>query len=153
MGIVLHYLARLRADQARLRADPGLIPTAIEEMLRFETPVLAMPRVVDRDVEVLGRRLTAGDRVFLYFASGNRDATAFEDPDRCIVDRRPNPHLAFGHGIHRWVGAPLARLELRVALETWLTRTRDFGLAGEVTFSPWHRFGPAALPVWIAPPD
>lgn len=150
-GIVLHYLARTPADQARLRAEPGLIPTAVEEMLRFETPVFAMPRVVGADVEIQGRQLRAGDRMMLYFASGNRDAAAFEDPDRCIVDRRPNPHLAFGYGIHRCVGAPLARLELRVALEEWLTRTREFGLAGEVTFEAWHRFGPRSLPVWIAP--
>ena len=120
MGMTLHYLARTPADQARLRAEPGLIPTAIEEMLRFEPPVFAMPRVVAKDVELHGRQLRAGNRVYLYFVSGNRDEAAFEDADRCIVDRRPNPHLAFGYGIHRCVGAPLARLELRVALEEWL---------------------------------
>ena len=153
VGIVLHYLARTPADQARLRADLSLVPNAVEEMLRFETPVFAMPRVVAHDVELHGRHLKAGDRVFLYFASGNRDAAAFDDPDRCIVDRRPNPHLAFGHGIHRCVGAPLARLELRVALEEWLKRTHEFGLAGEVTYQAWHRLGPRSLPVWVRPAE
>jgi cytochrome P450 len=151
MGIVLHYLARTPADQSRLRAEPDLIPTAVEEMLRFETPVFSMPRVVAEDVDLHGRHLQAGDRVMLYFASGNRDEQAFPDPDRCIVDRRPNQHLAFGYGIHRCVGAPLARLELRVALDVWLKHTREFGLSGEVTFEAWHRFGPRSLPVWITP--
>jgi cytochrome P450 len=143
VGMTLHYLARTPTDQARLRADSGLILTAVEEMLRFEPPVFAMPRVMAEDMDLHGRHLRAGDRVFLYFVSGNRDTAAFADADRCIVDRRPNPHLTFGYGIHRCVGAPLARLELRVALETWLARTRAFGLAGEVTFEVWHRFGRA----------
>jgi cytochrome P450 len=153
VGMTLHYLARTPADQDRLRADPALIPTAVEELLRFEPPVFAMPRTVARDVDLHDRHLQAGDRVFLYFASGNRDEAAFPDADRCIVDRRPNQHLTFGYGIHRCVGAPLARLELRVALEEWLRRTRAFGLDGEVTFEPWHRFGPRSLPVWITRPD
>jgi cytochrome P450 len=153
VGMTLHYLARTPVDQSRLRAEPGLIPTAVEEMLRVEPPVFAMPRVVAADVELHGRSLRAGDRVLLYFVSGNRDADAFADADSCMVDRRPNPHLTFGYGIHRCVGAPLARLELRVALECWLARTRAFGLAGEVTFEAWHRFGPRSLPVWIEPAE
>jgi cytochrome P450 len=149
IGIALHYLAHNDADQQRLRADPSLIPTAVEEMLRLETPVLAMPRIVARDTVVRGRELTQGDRVMLYWGAGNRDPQAFENPDQPQLDRKPNQHLAFGYGIHKCVGAPLARLELRVALEEWLRRTQAFGLAGEVTVEPWHRFGPRHLPVWI----
>src|SRR5207248_2701573 len=147
--IALHYLARNEADQQRLRANPALIPAAIEEILRLETPVLAMPRIVAHDTVVHGRELEQGDRVMLYWASGNRDPSAFERPDEARLDRKPNQHLAFGYGIHKCIGAPLARLELRVVLEEWLRRTEAFGLAGAVTVEPWHRFGPRHMPVWI----
>jgi cytochrome P450 len=149
VGIALHYLATHADDQQRLRADPSLLPSAIEEILRLETPVLAMPRVVANDTTVRGRQLKQGDRVMFYWASGNRDPQAFEQPDQPRLDRKPNQHLAFGYGIHKCIGAPLARLELRVALEEWLRQTREFGVSGDVTFEPWHRFGPRQLPVWI----
>ncbi|GAC1321283.1 MAG: cytochrome P450 [Chloroflexota bacterium] len=149
IGIALHYLARHPDDQQRLRAEPSRIPAAVEEMLRLETPVLAMPRIVAHDTIVHGRNLKKGDRVMLYWASGNRDPKAFENPDQPQLDRKPNQHLAFGYGIHKCIGAPLARLELRVALEEWLRRTHSFGLSGDVTVEPWHRFGPRHLPVWI----
>jgi cytochrome P450 len=149
VGIALHYLAGHAEDQQRLRADPSLIPAAIEEMLRLQTPVLAMPRIVAHDITVRGRELLQGDRVMLYWASGNRDPEAFENPDQPRLDRKPNQHLAFGYGIHKCIGAPLARLELRVALEEWLRATHAFGLADEATMEPWHRFGPRYLPLWI----
>jgi cytochrome P450 len=149
VGIALHYLARHRDDQQRLRENPALIPPAVEEILRLETPVLTMPRVVAHDTVIRDRELKQGDRVMLYWASGNRDSDAFDSPDEPHLDRKPNQHLAFGYGIHKCIGAPLARLELRVALEEWLRRTHAFGLAGEVTVEPWHRFGPRHLPLWI----
>jgi cytochrome P450 len=149
VGIALHYLARHPDDQRRLRADPLLIPAAVEEMLRLEAPVLAMPRIVARETTLHSRVLQPGDRVMLYWASGNRDPQAFEHPDQPRLDRKPNQHLAFGYGIHKCIGAPLARLELRIALEEWLRRTHAFGLSGEVTMEPWHRFGPRQLPLWI----
>jgi cytochrome P450 len=151
MGIALHYLARHPEDQQRLRENQSLIPAAVEEMLRLETPVLAMPRIVAHDSVVRGRKLKQGDRVLLHFASGNRDPEVFEHPDQPCLDRKPNQHLAFGYGIHKCIGAPLARLELRVALEEWLRRTRAFGLSGEAAMEPWHRFGPRHLPLWIKP--
>jgi cytochrome P450 len=149
VGIVLHYLARHQDVQQQLRADPSLIPASIEEMLRLETPVLAMPRIVAHDTVAGGRELKQGDRVMLYWASGNRDPRAFEHPDEPQLQRKPNQHLAFGYGIHKCIGAPLARLELRVAAEEWLRRTRSFGLSSEVTMEPWHRFGPRHLPLSI----
>jgi cytochrome P450 len=149
VGIALQFLATHPEHQRRLRADPSLIPGAIEEILRLQTPVLAMPRIVARDATVKGRAMKRGDRVMLYWASGNRDPEAFEQPDQPELDRKPNQHLAFGYGIHKCIGAPLARLELRVTLEEWLRRTRAFELAGDVTMEPWHRFGPRRLPIWI----
>ncbi|MCA1644660.1 MAG: cytochrome P450 [Chloroflexi bacterium] len=153
VGICLHYLARHTEDQQRLRSDPALIPAAVEEMLRLEAPVLSMPRIVAAETVLRGRELHKGDRVMLFWASGNYDPAAFEQPDLPVLDRKPNQHLAFGYGIHKCVGAPLARLELRVALEEWLRRSAAFGLAGEVTYEPWHRFGPRTLPVWISPAE
>jgi cytochrome P450 len=151
VGICLHYLARHADDQQRLRSNPALIPAAVEEMLRLETPVLSMPRMVAADTVLHGRQLRKGDRMMLFWASGNHDPAAFEAPEMPVLDRKPNHHLAFGYGIHKCIGAPLARLELRVAIEEWLQRTQAFGLAGEVTNEPWHRFGPRELPVWITP--
>lgn len=149
LSICLHYLARSPEDQARLRADPAMLRPAIEEMLRFETPVIAMPRTVARDTEIQGRSLQAGDRAMLYYAAANRDGNAFADADRCIIDRSPNPHLAFGIGIHSCVGAPLARQEIRVALEELLARTRWFTLAGPVAREFWHPYGLRYLPLSI----
>jgi cytochrome P450 family 130 len=149
LSICLHYLARNRDDQVRLRAEPAKLRTAIEEMLRFETPVIAMPRTLARDTEIGGRSLRTGDRAMLYYAAANRDGAAFADPDRCLIDRSPNPHLAFGIGIHSCVGAPLARQEIRVVLEELLARTRSFALAGPVVREFWHPYGLRYLPLYI----
>jgi cytochrome P450 len=149
LGICLHYLACHPGDQQRLRGNSALIPTAVEEMLRLETPVLSMPRIVTRDALIDGRELKQGDRVMLHWAAGNRDPAAFAQPDQAHLARKPNQHLAFGYGIHKCIGAPLARLELRVSLEVWLRRTTNFALDGEVTYEAWHRFGPRSLPLRI----
>jgi len=151
LGICLHYLVRNPDDQAKLRADPQLIPTAVEEILRFESPVVMMSRTATRDTQLHGRNLLAGDRVMLNWASANRDQSAFENADRCILDRSPNRHVAFGHGIHTCIGAPLARQEIRVALQELLARTKDIELDGEVEYHIWHRYGPASLQVRLTP--
>lgn len=147
LGNMLLYLARNHEAQAKLRSDPALIPQAIEELLRFESPVQEMFRWATEDVELGGQTIKAGDRVGLLWGSGNRDEEIFPDADRCILDRRPNRHLAFGYGIHTCLGAPVARMELRLALSEILAQTSSFRLDGEVRRKPFHHMGVYRLPV------
>jgi cytochrome P450 len=118
----LWHLGRHPADLAALRADPGRIPTAIEEFLRHLSPLAHIGRTVATDGELGEHRFHAGELVSLCFAAANRDPRVFEAPDECRLDRRPNRHVAFGHGPHTCLGAPLARMELGVVLERFLTR-------------------------------
>jgi cholest-4-en-3-one 26-monooxygenase len=97
--------------RARVRDDLTLLDPAIEEMLRYEPSVIQFRRTATRDTELAGRRIAEGDKVVVYFPSANRDESVFADPDRFDIDRSPNHHLAFGHGAHFCLGAPLARLE------------------------------------------
>jgi cholest-4-en-3-one 26-monooxygenase len=97
----------------RLRGDPALLPAAIEEMLRFEAPVIQFRRTATRDTELAGVRIAEGDKVVTFLPSANRDERMFGDPDAFDITRAPNPHLAFGIGAHYCTGAPLARLEAR----------------------------------------
>jgi cytochrome P450 len=147
---MLHLAEHLDAQQS-LRANPERLPIAIEELLRYDTPVQAMPRYATRDISLHGRTVHKGEKVDMFWAAGNRDAQAFAEPDCCRLDRQPNRHLTFGHGIHLCIGAPMARLELRVALEELLASTREFRLAGTATRTPFHRVGVTSLPVSIVP--
>jgi cytochrome P450 family 109 len=131
LGSAVYLICANPAQQARLRADPSLVPNAVEEVLRLEPALHYMGRTVAGGVCVHDRMLADGDAVALNFASANRDPARFADPDVFDVTRTPNPHLTFGHGIHKCVGAPLARLELRVVLEELLGRTRVLEFAGE----------------------
>lgn len=151
IGNSLLYLAQHPEDQQRLRDDPSLIPTAVEEFLRLDTPVQEMPRWTTKPVTIAGRELPAGARLGMFWASGNRDAAAFPEPERCIIDRKPNRHLAFGNGIHTCLGAPMARMEVRVALEELLARTSNFALSGEPQRAEFHRMGVVALPLALTP--
>src|SRR5262245_49441077 len=118
---------------ARLRAEAGLLETAVEEILRFTTPILYMARTALADVELRGQRIRAGERVVLWYASANFDEAAFAEPARFDPARAPNEHLAFGGGgPHFCLGASLARLELRVVLEELLARVGSLRLAGPV---------------------
>lgn len=127
IGSSLWHLATHPDDRRRLVAEPELLPTAIEEFLRAYSPV-TMARRLTEDVEYGGMTLTAGNRVLMNFPGANRDPEAFPDPDRVILDRAENRHVAFGAGIHRCAGSNLARMELRVAIETFLQRIPDFEL-------------------------
>ncbi len=120
------------AERARLMADRGLLPTAVEEMLRWVTPVNHFRRTATRDVELHGRQIREGEKVVLFYASANRDEEVFPDGKRFDVARAPNEHVAFGFGPHFCLGAHLARLEIRVMFDEILRRLPDIELAGPV---------------------
>ncbi|MBE3199943.1 MULTISPECIES: cytochrome P450 [Parafrankia] len=115
----------------RLQTEPGLIPTAVEEMIRWVTPVKSFMRVATKDTEIGGQTIAEGEAVLLLYASANRDDDVFGDPDRFDVGRTPNRHLAFGHGTHFCLGARLARLEARMFFSELIPRLRHAELAGE----------------------
>lgn len=124
-------LLREPAELARLRSDSALLPSAIEELLRFDGPVQATVRVALEDVEMGGKRVPEGAFVIVSLGAANRDPAVFEDPDRLDLSRSPNPHLAFGFGTHFCMGAPLARLEAEVAFEALLRRFPKLDLVND----------------------
>ncbi len=148
IGSSLWHLATHPGDRRRLVAEPELMPTAIEEFLRAYAPV-TMAREVTEDVEYAGCPMKAGDKVLMNFPAANRDPEAFEQPDVVQLDRAHNRHVAFGSGIHRCAGSNLARMELQVALEEWLTRIPEFSLAEgkEISWAGGQVRGPRVLPV------
>ena len=145
-------------DQRQYLVDhldgPGVMETAVEELLRWVTPIKNMSRTVTRDVELRGEQLHEGDQVMLMYPAANRDPRVFDDPDRFDVQRDPNPHLAFGFGPHFCLGSSLARLELRVMFSEVLRRMPDLELANDEPL-PWRASnfitGPEAMPVRFTP--
>jgi cytochrome P450 len=139
-----------------LRSDMSLLPTAIEELLRYVTPVMQFTRHAVTDVELGGKQIRAGDRVLMVYTSANRDETAFENPDGIDITRDPNDHVAFGAGgPHFCLGASLARLESRIMFEAVLTRFHGLDVDGDpATFPRVHSNlidGYARLPIrWDA---
>jgi cytochrome P450 len=113
----------------RLRLQPEQVPQAVEEVLRLRSPVQSMFRVAKQEVDIAGQRLPAGASIIAWIGSANRDGEQFPDPERFDLDRQPNRHLAFGHGIHYCLGAPLARLEARIALTSMLENIESIALA------------------------
>ncbi len=107
-------------ELAKVRADRSLVPSLIEEILRYDSPVQLLPRITTREVELKGGTIPAGATVLLLLGSANRDERKFSEPERFDVTRNPQDHVAFGYGIHYCLGAPLARLEGRIALEALL---------------------------------
>lgn len=136
----LWYLAHNPEDQQRLRDDPELVSSAVEEFLRTFSPVQGMARTVLQDTEVGGCPIKKGDRVVLAFGSGNRDEDAYPDPDRVLIDREQNRHFAFGVGIHRCLGSNLGRREVVVAIREFLARTPRFEAVDPS--ESWHGVGP-----------
>lgn len=153
IGSGLWHLATHPDDQRRLRTDRSLMSTAVEEVLRYYSPV-TMARYVADDVEVAGCPMRRGDKVLMNFPGGNRDPEMFERADEFVIDRERNRHFAFGSGIHRCLGSNLARMELRVALETFLDRVPFFELTDDavVTWSAGQVRGPRRVPVRWSPP-
>lgn len=123
-------------ERERLINDPMIRDSAIEEMLRYDGNAKAMMRIVAEPMELGGQHLKAGDAVFLGILAANRDPRVFERPNELILDRSPNPHLAFGHGMHFCLGASLARLELRVALPRLMRALPNLRVAGPVDWKP-----------------
>ena len=131
-GGMLELLRRPDA-LAALRAEPRLLPGAIEEMLRFCSPVVHFRRTATRDAVLGGQPIAAGDKVVIFYASANRDETVFPDPDTFDIGRSPNEHVAFGGGgVHFCLGANLARVEIRALFTEVLSRLHDMELAGPV---------------------
>ncbi len=120
-------------ERARLLADPSLLPSTVEEMLRWGTPVMHFRRTATRDIEIAGQPIAEGDKVVIWYISANRDETVFADPYRFDITRSPNEHVAFGGGgPHFCLGANLARLEIRIIFDEVMRRLPDMELAGPV---------------------
>jgi cytochrome P450 len=151
LASAVDHLARDGALQRRLRAEPGLIPAAIEELLRLYAPNQGFARTATHDVELRGRTIRGGEMAALVLPSANRDPDVFSDPDAFVLGRSPNPHLAFGHGPHKCAGAAVARAELRIALEELLARTASFERVGEPAMLGWPVYGPETLPLACVP--
>lgn len=129
MSTTLHYLAAHPEARRQLEGAPDLIPTAVEEFLRFATPIQIFGRNATHDMELHGRQIKKGDVVAISFAAANHDQSVFANPDECMLDRTPNRHLTFGSGVHLCLGAPVARLELTVTLQQFTRRVSMMRLA------------------------
>lgn len=153
----LWYLAGHPEAEARLRADPAMIPAAVEEILRCYSPVQAMARTCTKDIDFNGSRFESGDRVLILFGSGNRDEAEFERADEVLFDRESNRHAAFGIGIHRCLGSNLGRREVKIALEEFIGRIEVFSFPAKLSGSGgpdpvWHGIGPLPLQIGTVQP-
>jgi cytochrome P450 len=136
---------------ARLRDDPGLLPTAVEELMRFDSPLQLFERTATTDVELGGGTVREGQKVAALLGAANRDPAVFAEPDRLDVGRSDNPHVTFGAGVHFCIGAPLARVELQASFGALLERTSRLELGGEPVRRPEFVIrGLAELPVVLA---
>jgi cytochrome P450 len=147
LGCNMAYLAANPDQRRRLLEDPDLIPGAVEELLRWETPVTAVPRVVKQDVTLGGVEIRAGEMITLLLGSANTDEEHFERADQVDFERPRNIHTAFGVGPHRCLGSHLARMELRVALEEWHRRIPEY----EITAGETPRYSPGIREVLYLP--
>jgi cytochrome P450 len=151
IGSMVVHLAEHVDLQNQLRHDPKLIPAAIEELLRLYSPYRGFARTATRDVEIGGRKIKRGEPIALLFTSANRDEDAFANADQFDINRPANKHMAFGRGPHQCAGAPLARVELRIALEEILAQTGGFAVNGPLQMTRWPEYGPISVPIkmWV----
>lgn len=140
-------------QRRRLQNDlDALLPAAVEEMLRYVSPVVFMRRTATRDTELGGRKIRAGDKVVMYYGAANRDPSMFPEPDKFDVARAPNEHIAFGGGTHFCLGSHIARAEIQVMLREIMTRLPDIEQAGPVEYIASNFIsGPSKLPVRFTP--
>jgi cytochrome P450 len=150
LSLLVLHLANDPELQARLRADPSLIPAAIEEMLRVDDPLVANRRTATRDVTIGDRTIAAGENLALMWIAANRDPRAFDEPTEVRLDRDMSGSMVWGQGIHLCLGAPMARLQLRVALEELLARTSQVAVAGDVRRSVYPSDGLAEFSLRLA---
>ena len=151
IGSALFHFGTKTDHRNRMYAEPELFPTAIEELLRFYSPVKMARRVLE-PVAFGGVEMQPGDKVIMNFPAANRDPEVFENPDEVMLDREQNRHIAFGVGIHRCAGSNLARMEMDVALRTWFNRIKDFEVIQpeKVKWSGGQVRGPRVMPMRIA---
>lgn len=157
------YLARHPDHRARIVADPGLIPSAVDELLRWESPIPGVPRIAVAGTEVGGCPVRPGDVVYVSFGSANIDTTDDDDLDTVRLDRSPNRHLAFGGGIHRCLGSYLAKMQIGIAMREWHRRIPDYEIprGTKLQYMPGLRsiehlpltFSTATPAILGAPPD
>ena len=145
-------LNRFPAEYDKLRANPALVHSMVPEIIRWQTPLAHMRRTATRDTSLGGKTIRKGDKVVMWYLSGNRDSSIIEDADRFIIDRaRPRQHMAFGFGIHRCVGNRLAELQLKVLWQEILQRIAHIEVLGEPTRTKSNFVhGFTAMPVVIA---
>ncbi|MGE0830816.1 MAG: cytochrome P450, partial [Hyphomonadaceae bacterium] len=147
-SVAMWELAANPAEFAKVKADPALIPTLVDEGIRFATPIKNFMRSAAEDVEYAGRRIAKGDWLMLCYGSGNRDEDVFDDPNTFKADRTPNKLVSFGHGAHLCLGQHLARMEMRILFEELLPRIKSVALDGEPTRSKsWFINGPKTVPI------
>jgi cytochrome P450 len=125
-------LNQFPGEYSKLHANPNLVDSAVSEIIRWQTPVIHMRRTASRDTELGGKQIKAGDKVVMWYISGNRDPEAIDNADGFVIDRaRPRQHLSFGFGIHRCVGNRLAELQLKILWQEILTRFPKIEVVGE----------------------
>ena len=133
MSGIIHALHTFPDQRAKFEADPSLIPNAVQEIIRFQTPLAHMRRTATADAELFGHQIKKGDKLVLWYISANRDEEVFSDPDKVILDRdNARRHLSFGYGIHRCVGARLAELQLKILMEEMHKRRMRVNITGKV---------------------
>jgi cytochrome P450 len=152
IALGMSELARHPDAWGRLRVDRTLLGTAVDEMLRWASSTPYNRRTATRDVTIDGQLIRAGDKVSLWWASANRDDTVFAEPYTFDIARNPNPHIAFGRGVHFCLGASLARMEMRVIFDALLDRVGEVTPAGQLTYVRSNKHtGVRHMPVRLDP--